>query len=272
VRIALAAVFLALLVILVPPAPASADPFEASLTLSINLLEGEHNIGDGEADVILLAPLPLAELDLRQGRESIHLEGLPSVTFSYASNPDGAQATRLSLVNATFRHALGRGWFVGFGQTVYNQSTYYGQEYGERFYAYSIASVFADGAETQYSRVTGPRLEVGRSFVRGRNRVEAVVGVNPSMHGVQYTQVATGEFTCTSFEHGCVQYVPTYANPEAAAQVDLSLRVAHRTSRHGELLYGLRYLNYSAHYVAPMSPLSDRNVGFAPVIAYRLRL
>jgi hypothetical protein len=271
VKIALAGALLASLVILVPPAPASADPFEASLTLSINLLNGQHNIGDGEADRIILGLLPLAELDLRDGRESIHLEGLPAVTFGYASNPDGAQATRLSLINATFRHALGRGWFVGFGQTVYNQSTYYGAEYGERFYAYSIASVFADGAETQYSRVTGPRLEVGRSFVRGRNRVEVVVGVNPSMHGVQYTQVATGEFTC-SFSGACVQYVPTYANPEGAAQTDFSLRVARRTSRHGELLYGLRYLNYSAHYVAPLSPLSDRNVGFAPVIAYRLRL
>ncbi|MGD0051103.1 MAG: hypothetical protein ABSD03_04680 [Vulcanimicrobiaceae bacterium] len=270
-RVTLAGAVLAALVIVMPLAPVRADPFEASLTLSINLLEGQHNIGDGEADAILFAPLPLAELDLREGRESIHLEGLPSVTFSYASNPDGAQATRLSLINATFRHALGHGWFLGFGQTVYNQSTYYGEEYGERFYAYSIASVFADGAETQYSRVTGPRLEVGRSFVRGRNRVEAVVGVNSSMHGVQYTQVATGEFTC-SVGRGCVQYVPTYANPEGAAQVDLSLRVARRLSRRGELLYGLRYLNYSAHYVAPLSPLSDRNVGFAPVIAYRLRL
>ena len=63
-----------------------------------------------------------------------------------------------------------------------------------------------------------------------------------------------------------------YVDPEAAAQTDFSLRVGHRLSRHGELFYGLRYLNYTAHYVAPGNPLSDRNVGFAPTIAYRLRL
>ncbi len=63
----------------------------------------------------------------------------------------------------------------------------------------------------------------------------------------------------------------TAADAETAAQVDLSARIAHRVGRHGELLYGLRYLNYGARY-SGSGDLADRNVGIAPVLGYRLRL
>jgi hypothetical protein len=270
VRFAAVRAVVAALLLCVPVAPASADPFQASLTLSINPLIGSHEVGNGQQDRVDFAPLPLGELDLRYHRESLHAEGLPSVTFGYTSNADGARSTRLSLLNLAYRHAIGDGWFVGIGQTVYNQRTDYGFEVGNRYYAAALdQTTYIDGSEVQDSRLTGMRFEVGRTYVRGRDRIEIVIAGNPVMHGVQYTQIGYG-LVCTP--GGCNFGAPTFADPETAAQTDLSVRVGHRLSRHADLLLGLRYLNYSAHYVAPGNPLSDRNVGFAPVIAYRLHL
>jgi hypothetical protein len=235
--------------------PSFADPIQTSLTLSVNPLTGEH-VSGGDIDRVDFAPLPLAEIESRWHGTSIHVEGLPSVTFGYGSNPDGAQSTRLSIVNATVRQSIGAGWFVGVGQTIYNQRTDYGEQSGYRYYAYGLAATYIYGDEIQDSRVTGLRLEVGREVHWGATSLAFDAAFNPAMHGVQYTEFAN----------------LSLPDPEAAAQTDLSLRIGHRLSRHGELFYGLRYLNYTAHYVAPGNPLSDRNVGFAPTIAYRLRL
>jgi hypothetical protein len=70
----------------------------------------------------------------------------------------------------------------------------------------------------------------------------------------------------------CPLTVQTFADPENGAQVDLSARFARRLSRNSELLLGLRYLNYTAHYDDFPGQLADRNVGWAPVIGYRIRL
>jgi hypothetical protein len=43
-------------------------------------------------------------------------------------------------------------------------------------------------------------------------------------------------------------------------------------SKRDELIFGLRYLNYSAHYDRAPGDIVDRNVGFAPTIGYRIRL
>ena len=68
----------------------------------------------------------------------------------------------------------------------------------------------------------------------------------------------------------CTQIVQTFSDPENAAQVDLAARFSHRLSKHGALLYGLRYLNYSARYDDFPGQLADRNVGFAPQLGYRI--
>jgi hypothetical protein len=49
------------------------------------------------------------------------------------------------------------------------------------------------------------------------------------------------------------------------------VRVAHRAGP-GELLYGLRYLHYSANYIDEPGQLADTNAGIALVVGYRLRL
>jgi hypothetical protein len=253
-------------------AAASAEPVETTLSVTVNALSGHHEINGSHTDRLNFAPLPLGELTLRRGRESIRIEGLPPVTFGYNNAGDGAQSTRLSIMNATYRHTFHGGWFAGIGQTVYNQYTTYQPVNGSFFYERGFTVDPINGSESQYSRVTGARFEAGRTMEHGRDRIDVSAAVNPRMRGIQYTRIPTFLFMCPEFSNaGCVQQVDTFADPENASQVDLSARVAHRISKHGELLYGLRYLNYTAHYDDFPGQLADRNVGFAPVLGYRVR-
>ncbi|GAC1583326.1 MAG: hypothetical protein NVS3B7_18740 [Candidatus Elarobacter sp.] len=250
---------------------ASAAPVETTLAITVNPLSGHHEINGNHVDKLNFAPLPLGEATLRRGSESIRAEGLPGVTFGYAGGGDGAQSTRLSIVNATFRHAFGHGIFAGLGQTVYNQFTTYAAVRSGFFYTRGILIDPIYGSEEQYSRVTGLRFEAGQTIQLKRDRIEYWAAVNPKMHGVQYTRIPTSYMTCAG-PVNCAQVVDTFADPENATQVDLSARVAHRISKHGEVLYGLRYLNYNAHYDDYPGQLADRNVGFAPTLGIRIRL
>ena len=256
---------------------ACADPVQTTFTLTVNPLTGHHEINDGHVDKLIFAPVPLIELSVATQRSSIRLEGLPPVTFGYNTAGTGAQSTQLAILNATYRQTFGGGWFVGAGQTVYNQFTTYRPVNGQFTYTRGQAVVPINGSEAQYSRVTGVRLEVGRVRASERDRLEFWAAVNPRMHGNQYTRIPTFEYRCSTGSGpppapGCTPIVNTYADPENAAQVDLAVRAGHRLSKHGELIYGLRYLNYAAHYDDFPGQLADRNVGFAPTIGYRLKL
>jgi hypothetical protein len=261
-------------------AVAHAEPLEATFSLTINAMSGQHQVNGGAVDRLSFAPLPLGEITLRRQAESVRIEGLPPVTFGYGGSGAGSQSTRLSIVNATYRHTFGHGVFAGVGQTLYNQSTTYAATQSGYYYTRGFTVDPIQGSEEQYSRVTGLRFEVGTTIDLKNDRIELLAAANPKMHGIQYTRIPT-PFTECSFPNGgnpfsgsavCRQFVETFADPEKAAQVDLSARVAHRLSKHGELLYGLRYLNYSAHYDDFLGQLADRNVGFAPTLGYRFRL
>jgi len=254
---------------------ASADPVETSFAITINPLDGSHTVDHGLADAVHFAPLPLAELTERMRNESLRIEGLPPVTLRYGGAGDGAQSTALSILNLTYRHTFGGGWFAGAGQTIYNQSTTYGTSNGNYIYTRGTLVDYIFGHEVQYSRVTGPRFEGGNIVRHGRDQLEVWAAVNPRMHGVQYTQIPTYRYICASAYATavpCFPTVATFSDPETAAQVDLSARFARRLSSHSELLLGLRYLNYTAHYVDFPGQIADRNVGWAPVLGYRLRL
>jgi hypothetical protein len=257
-------------------ATACAEPLETTLSLTINALSGQHEVDGGHIDKLSFAPLPLGELTLRRGDESLRLEGLPPVTFGYNNAGDGALSTRLSILNATYRHRFAGGWFVGAGQTIYNQLTTYAPVSGSFFYQRGLLVQPINGSEAQYSRVTGARFEVGRTLEFSRDRIDFSVAVNPRMRGIQYTRIPTFFSTCQFAAGGlnstCVQQVDTFADPENASQVDLSALAAHRVFKHGEILYGLRYLNYTAHYDDFPGKIADRNVGFAPVLGFRVRL
>ncbi len=259
---------------------ANADPIETSFALTINPLDGEHAVTNGGVDRINFAPLPLGELVVRSGSNSLRIEGLPPVALRYGGSGAGASDTSLSIINATFRHALTGGWFVGAGQTLYNQTTSYAFSDDTFVYrrGYTVLPIF--GRERQYSRVTGPRIEIGNiSRLRGAT-LEVSVAANIRMHGVQYTYIPYRVYACPPYNVGgpppgpCVPLAKnaTFADPENAGQIDISARIAHRISRHGELLYGFRYLNFTSHYDDFPGQLADRDVGFAPVIGYRLKL
>jgi hypothetical protein len=255
---------------------ASAEPLDVTLGLTINAMSGQHQVNGGHNDSLTFAPLPLAELVVRLKAESIRIEGLPPVTFGYGSTGDGALSTRLSIVNATYRHTFAGGWFAGAGQTVYNQFTTYVPVNGNFFYSRGFTTDPINGSEAQYSRVTGARFEIGRITQSGRNRIEWWAAANPRMRGIQYTRIPTFNTVC-SFGSGsapavCMQQVDTFSDPENASQVDVSARVAHRIAKNGEVLLGLRYLNYTAHYDDFAGQLADRNVGFAPTLGYRIKL
>ena len=257
---------------------ACADPVQATFALTVNPLNGHHQINGGTRDNLVFAPLPLGELTLRRGDDSLRIEGLPPVSFHYNSAGDGAQSTQLSILNGTYRHSFAGGWFVGAGQTIYNQYTTYRAVSGQFFYQRGPIVEPIYGSEAQFSRVVGARFEAGRTLDFGTNHVEIVAAANPRLRGVQYTRIPQQPFCTGSFGPGgsilvtgCQQVVSTFPDPENGSQVDLSVRIAHRISKHGELLYGLRYLNYTAHYDDFPGELADVNVGFAPVVGYRVR-
>jgi hypothetical protein len=257
---------------------ARADPVQTTFTLTANFLDGQHQTSDFPADKLHFVPLPLSELTFSRHNDAVRIEGLPPVSFHYGSAGDGAQSTQLSIINATYRRTFRGSWFAGVGQTLYNQSTTYinvpGFVYERAGTIYPIV-----GSERQYSRVTGLRYEIGKftTFGRAHDRLEVWAAFNPKMHGVQYTSVPTTGAPACSINVGLfTSCSPTYrtltfADPENSTQVDLSVRVAHRIGRSGELLYGVRYLNYVAHYDDEPGQLADRNVGIAPLIGYRVR-
>jgi hypothetical protein len=246
-------------------ARADADPIETSFAITINPLDGEHAVTNGGVDRINFAPLPLGELVVRSGHESIRIEGLPPVALRYGGSGSGASDTSLSLINATYRHSFAGGWFVGAGQTLYNQSTTYSFSDYTFVYARGPLVLPIYGREKQYSRVTGPRIEIGNISRLRSATLEVSVAANIRMHGVQYTFIPYTSFYARPANE-------TFADPENAGQIDVSARIAHRISRHGELLYGFRYLNFTSHYDDFPGQLADRDVGFAPVIGYRVKL
>jgi hypothetical protein len=255
---------------------ACADPVQTTFTLTVNPLTGHHEINGSHVDKLIFAPVPLAELGVGTKRGSLRLEGLPPVTFGYNTAGSGAQSTQLAILIATYRQTLAAGWFVGAGQTIYNQFTTYRPVNGTYYYSRGLDVVPINGSEAQYSRVTGARFEVGRVRASENARLEFWAAANPRMRGIQYTRIPTFNYRCSGGVGapgpGCTQIVNTYADPENGSQVDLSVRVGRRLSKRGELMYGLRYLNYTAHYDDFPGQLADRNVGFAPTIGYRLKL
>jgi hypothetical protein len=250
----------------VRPAIATSEPIETTIAVTVNLLNGRHEVGRKKSERLTFAPLPLGEVTLRHGSESLHLEGLPQIAFNYGSGTDnsiGTRTTRLSVLNATLRHAFAGGWFAGIGETVYTQHTDYTNLPRNEYYYRDGYYYFVNGYETDSSRVAGLRLEVGRNVTLGHDRMEFWAAVNPSMHGRESHAIPYANFG---------NVILGFSDPETATQVEGYARIAHRVSRNGEVLIGVRYINFTAHYSDAPGALADHNVGWAPVLGYRLRL
>jgi hypothetical protein len=250
----------------VRPAAGQADPIDATFALTVNPLNGQHEVARNEADRFTFAPLPLGELTLRRGSDSLRIEGLPPIAFNYGNGPNtevGTRTTRLSVLNGTVRHTFTGGWFAGIGETIYTQRTDYGNLPSNYYEYHDGHYYFLNGSETESSRVAGLRLEAGRDIALGRDRFEFGAAVNPSMHGRDARAIPNANFGNVTV---------SFSDPETATQVDGYARIAHRVARSGEVLLGLRYINFTSRYSDIPGALADRNVGWAPVLGYRLRL
>lgn len=229
---------------------ARADQASTDVGLTFNpVLGGLHESFDSLSHVPPV-PIPLIEVRSRYGPFEIDLQGLPPIASVRADNPtEGHTSTQLSIFEG-----LARVWdplhrfSAGIGQTLYNQSTHYADPVE-----------IAGTGETQFSRVTGVTYQAGYGVPVGTGRLEAVFNYAPAMLGTQYTIYD-------------VSHYPPRNDPERAEQVDTSVRFTRPAGRRGDVILGLRYVNYTAKYDEPHGGLSDRNVGLLPTIGYRTRI
>lgn len=229
---------------------ARADEASTDIGLTLNpIIGGIHESFDDLTHVPPI-PIPLIELRERYGPFELDLGGLPPVASVRSYNTtQGHTSTQLSLFEGVLRvwDPLRR-FSAGVGQTLYNQSTHY-----------LDPIEIAGTGETQFSRLTGITYQVGYGVPYRSGRFEAVFSYAPAMLGTQYTiyDVARNQ---------------PRIDPERAEQIDTAVRYARPLGGRGELLLGLRYVNYTARYAAPGGGLSDRNVGLLPMIGYRTRI
>ncbi len=212
-------------------APASAD--ETSIGITVNATTGSH-IESSRVSSIPLLPLPTLEIDHVHRQFHLHLEGVPSlgpVPLAQSNPYSESLAPRVSYLNGEllYRSNL-EPLEIGIGETVLNQQTL------DQF------PYFQNSSRIQYSRVVGMRIAArGQLFADARRRLDLSLAVNPAMHGLQDG---------------------TYA--EDASLFDGSLRWTMTRSRYN-VVYGLRYLNYTAAYSSTHA-LGDRNHLFMPFV------
>ena len=216
-------------------ARAGADTTTIGLTL--NGTTGAH-IEPAQTETIPFLPLPMFELEHVHKQLHIRLEAVPPIgpvpLAQNASLFNNNQNPRVSYFNGELSLYTPNGRYgLGIGETVINQRTLY-----------------PPSPYVQSSRVVGMRwILAGELYARGNQRVDANVAVNPALQGLQQTELTQPS-------------APFAALAERGSLVDASLRwtIDERSFR---LVYGVRYLNYTAAYCSDNS-LADRNHLFMP--------
>lgn len=206
----------------------------ATIGLTLNATIGIHRESTGEIHVPLL-PLPLANVRVPIKRFDLELEGVPPITIAYDSGISSVnKSTRISYLAGTARYHLTNGWSLGYGGILYNQETVYSQ-------MVAVPGPVCPGClpqqttQTQFerSRVGGARYELGYSTLLSlRRSVSVLLGVTPNMHATV---------------HEDFSYRPPFTEPESASQVDGQVRFAQQ-ARGLTWVYGIRYINYIAHF------------------------
>jgi len=229
---------------------ASADEVITDVGLTLNpIIGGVHESFD-DLQHVPPVPIPLLEARAQYGPFELDAQGLPAIASVRSFDRlQGHTSTQLSVFEGVARvwDPLHR-FSAGIGQTLYNQSTHY-----------TDPIEIAGSGETQFSRVTGLSYQAGYGVPILRGRFEAVFNYAPGMHGTQYTIYNIAD-------------IRPRIDPERAEQVDTSVRYTRGAGRHGELIVGLRYVNYTAKYAEPHGGLSDRNCAVLPVFGYRARI
>ncbi len=212
-------------------APAAAD--ETSIGITANATTGSH-VESMRASSIPMLPLPMVEIDHVHRQYELHLEGVPALgpVALAQSDPYGESlAPSVSYLNAELLYRSNLEPIdVGIGETVLNQQTV------------DRTPFLPNVTRIHYSRIAGMRVIArGHLYADVRRRVDLSLAVNPAMHGLEDGRYA-----------------------EDASLFDGSLRWTSQHSRY-DIVYGLRYLNYTAAYSSDHS-LGDRNHLLMPFV------
>lgn len=230
-------------------APAANRP---AVGLTLNASIGTHRESTGEQHVPLL-PLPLLTVRIPSNRFELELEGLPPVTVAYDSGISlVSRNTRLSYLAGTLRYRFAHsGWTLGYGGILYNQVTTYTQMVAVPLPVCPGCSP-QQTSQTQFerSRVGGARYEVGYSApLSERRSISVMLGVTPALHAT-----VDEDFT----------FRPSFAEPESASQFDSQVRFTLQ-ARRVTWLYGIRYINYRAHFDSN-GAIADQNTLVMPFV------
>jgi len=232
-------------------APAAADPLDGQIGLTLNPILGGYH--DSYNDMVHLPPIPvpLIEGNLRFSNFEITAYGLPpTIPIPYTDAIQGSVALRLSILNGIFRVWDPHGRFaLGAGELVYNQTTSY-----QRADGYALTGT---GGQTQYSRIVGAQYEAVARMPLHADRLEVELDYAPVLLGTQVSTYTDGS--------------PTRYNPERGNQIETNLRITHHVGKHTDMIFGVRYVNFTAAYDVPGHPLSDRNAAVLPSFGYLWR-
>ena len=185
---------------------------------------------------------PLLQARLGGPKLAIHVEGIPVVAVPQRASAYYGQATpSIGIFNATLGYRFMLRMSFGIGETVINQRT-----------------PLPNLQQVVSSRLAGYRYALRYTeALRGRRSLEANLGVAPTLWGSDVYVYSDGVT------------VPV-VKPEQAAEIDASLAVGFQRP-YGEMLLGLRALNFSAKYTAT-GLAGDRNAGVGLFVEFRKAL
>ncbi|MGZ3498309.1 MAG: hypothetical protein ACXWNJ_06665 [Vulcanimicrobiaceae bacterium] len=246
-----------IVVFAVMPVAARAD--RASVGVSFNWTFGTYQTGAHDARRLPVLPMPIFEVRVPIRRFEIYAEGLPPIgPVSYSDGLGADQSTKISYGAAELRYAFaGDRYVLGAGATLLNQAT---------FYPYVPDGPYVS---QQSSRVAGFRFSARIRLSAARDRhTDVYVAASPGMHAVQRTVVPLNVDTCFI---RCHPLVLGANDPESASLIDAKLT---QTREYGRftLSYGLRYLNYVAHYPQMKDALADHDRFVMPFLGMTVHL
>jgi len=182
---------------------------------------------------------PLLQARLGGRRLALRLEGIPVVAIPQRASAYYGQATpSIGIFNATLGYRVVPRVSFGLGETVINQRT-----------------PLPNLQQVVSSRLAGVRYALRYTEpLRGRRTLEANLGAAPTLWGSDVYVYSDGVTSPT-------------VKAEQAAEIDASLAVGFRRP-YGEMLVGLRALNFSAKYTAT-GIAGDRNAGVGLFVEFR---
>ena len=182
---------------------------------------------------------PLLQARLGGAKLAIHVEGIPVVAVPQRASAYYGQATpSIGIFNATLGYRFMPRMSFGVGETVINQRT-----------------PLPNLQQVVSSRLAGYRYALRYTEpLRGRRSFEANLGVAPTLWGSDVYVYSDG-------------VTAPVVKPEQAAEIDASLALGFQRP-YGEMLLGLRALNFSAKYTATGSA-GDRNAGVGLFVEFR---